>query len=62
MTERTAPTCDGCRFWSELVAKSEGGGPVQALCLSPDGPFKGQYKVGSSTCDSWKSGHLGTID
>ena len=31
--------CNGCRFWSEMIAQSIGGGPVQALCLSQDGPL-----------------------
>ena len=25
--------CSGCRFWSEMVAQSMGGGPVEALAL-----------------------------
>lgn len=54
--------CRGCRFWSEMIAQSIGGGPVQALCLSEGGPFKGKYTSGRQTCDAWKSGHLGAVD
>lgn len=49
--------CNGCRFWSEMLAKAEGGGGVQAMCLAESGPFKGKYTFGSQKCDSWKSGH-----
>lgn len=27
-------TCDGCKFWSELVARSVGGAEMEALCLN----------------------------
>lgn len=53
--------CAGCRFWSEMIAKSEGGGPVQALCLA-EGSKRGQYTVSRQTCEAWKSGHYGAID
>lgn len=29
-------TCDGCKYWSELVAASEGCDPIKAMCLNPD--------------------------
>ena len=29
-------TCDGCKFWSELVARQFGNGPMEALCLCPE--------------------------
>ena len=32
--------CQTCRFWSEMVAQSIGGGPGEALCLSQTGPRK----------------------
>ena len=54
--------CAGCRFWSEMIAKCEGGGPVQALCLADSGPFKGKYTTARQKCDSWKPGHFGAID
>jgi len=54
--------CAGCRFWSEMIAQCHGGGPVQAMCLSDDGPLAGKYTSGRQTCSAWKSGHLGAID
>lgn len=58
----TTNDCMGCRFWSEMIAKAEGGGPVQALCLNLESPRHSQYTTGRSTCAAWKSGHLGAID
>ena len=58
-------TCGSCRFWSEMLAKSEGGGPVQAMCLASganEGPLRGQYTTERQTCESWASGHLGSVD
>ena len=26
-------SCEGCKYWSEMVAESIGGGPVKALCM-----------------------------
>ncbi len=54
--------CNGCRFWSEMIAKAEGGGPVEALCLSDTGPNKGKYVSGRATCEAWASGHHGAVD
>lgn len=56
--------CKGCRYWSEMVAKCDGGGPVQAYCLAPIGstPRARTYTHGSQTCDAWASGEDGAID
>lgn len=65
MSHRTwgdTKNCKGCRFWSEMVARSRGGGPIEAMCLVQNGPFSGKYTVGSQTCPKWKSGHFGAID
>ncbi len=64
MSERTfgeTKDCRSCRFWSEMVAKAEGG-RVQALCLSPTSPRNGTYTHGRHTCPSWASGELGAVD
>ncbi len=26
-------SCEGCMYWSEMVAACDGGGPVKALCM-----------------------------
>lgn len=65
MSERSygaTKNCAGCRFWSEMIAKSENGGPVQALCLADGGPLHGKYTVSRQTCTAWKSGHYGAVD
>lgn len=65
MTDRTfgeTKDCAGCRYWSETVAQSIGGGPVAAMCLVDVGRYAGKYTVAPQRCDSWKSGHFGPID
>ena len=54
--------CAGCRFWSEMIAKSHGGGPVEAMCLVDAGPFAGKYVTGRQRCEAWKPGHYGAVD
>lgn len=54
--------CKGCRYWSEMLAQCVGGGPVQAVCLCPTSPARGQYMSPSRTCAEWASGHLGAVD
>ena len=64
MTHRTmgkTKNCKGCRFWSEMLAYSDGG-PVMAMCLSDTGSRANQYTLGFATCESWKSGYFGAVD
>jgi hypothetical protein len=53
--------CKGCRFWSEMIARSQGDG-VAAMCINSEGSESGKYKFGSDKCESWKSGHYGAVD
>jgi len=65
MTHRTygqTKDCKGCRYWSEMIAMADGGGPIKAMCLSTDGPRNGQFVTGHQTCTDWKSGHYGAVD
>lgn len=62
MNRQGEKNCDSCRFWSEMCAQSFGCGPIEALCLSADGPSKGKFVRANHTCDRWKSGHLGAVD
>lgn len=55
-------SCGTCRYWSEMCAQAMGGGPVEALCLSQNGPYAGKYTTTRMTCPAWKSGHLGAVD
>lgn len=54
--------CKNCRFWSERLAQSIGGGPIEAYCLVEGGPFSGRYTTGSQGCDKGKSNQYGAID
>ena len=56
--------CKGCRYWSEMIAKCDGGGPVKAYCLAAIGstPMARKYTTGSQTCEAWASGEDGAID
>ena len=53
--------CVGCRFWSEMIAKSNGS-CIQAMCMNSNSDQSGKYKSGHQTCDNWASGHYGPID
>ena len=54
--------CKGCRYWSEMLARSEGGGPVQAACLNNKSPNRSKFTSGTVTCDQWEAGDLGAVD
>lgn len=54
--------CHNCRFWSEMVARSIGLGPIESLCLNPKSSNYSKYVDMISTCSEWKSGHFGAID
>lgn len=46
--------CDGCKWWSEMVAEAVGCGPILALCLNSDSPHSG--KMVRSGCDCYEEG------
>jgi hypothetical protein len=56
--------CEGCRYWSELIAASapETGHEFKALCLNKVSPKYSAYTAPREICSEWKSGHLGAID
>jgi hypothetical protein len=47
-------SCDGCKFWSELIARAIGGGPLQAICLSHESGHYGAYV--HRGCESFSAG------
>jgi hypothetical protein len=53
--------CKGCRYWSEMIARTNDNGCITALCLA-NGTRKGQWTPAYLTCEAWASGHLGAID
>lgn len=54
--------CKGCRYWSEMVAQSVGGGPVQAMCLNQASPNRAKFTGPTRVCDQWTEGGLGAVD
>lgn len=54
--------CRDCRFWSERLAQSIGGAPIEAYCLVEDGPLSGRYTTGNQGCDKGKSNQYGAVD
>lgn len=48
--------CETCRYWSDLIARAVGGGPVEALCLATVGPYRQTYTVASQACGTWAGG------
>jgi hypothetical protein len=53
--------CAGCRYWSEMIAQSNGRG-VEALCLAPEGPAAGEYMLGSQSCAAFARNVFGAVD
>lgn len=58
----TTRNCAGCRYWSEMIARAEGGGPVEAMCLHKSSPHWAKYVAGSQACDHWSAGDRGAVD
>jgi len=58
----TPKICETCRYWSERVAFCEGGGPLNALCLSRSSPQNSRYTTGGYTCDAWAKNTCGAVD
>jgi hypothetical protein len=54
--------CEKCRYWSELVARSIGCGPMEAFCLCETGSKKQKFTKETDTCESWKINSNGAID
>ena len=61
-TYGASKNCGGCRYWSEMLAMCDGGGPVKAMCLADGGPLSGKYVTAQRSCTAWKSGHYGAVD
>ena len=53
--------CHGCRYWSEMIAKVEGG-VLSAMCICGDSPNNGRYTTRATHCSAWDEGSLGAVD
>jgi hypothetical protein len=51
MTDRNN-RCETCSAWSELIARSIGGAPVEAMCIKPGSPKRGAYTTGRMGCEA----------
>lgn len=50
-------SCEGCRYWSEMVAESIGGGPVKAMCLLPGTSARAfEARMTWRGCESYEAG------
>lgn len=61
-TYGTTRNCKGCKYWSEMIAKCEGGGQVEAMCLAEQSPNRSKYTIASTTCEAFAPGYDGAID
>jgi len=51
---RNVNQCLDCWFWSDMIAKCEGSGPVKAMCLNRDSRNYMKYTVAQVSCDKWE--------
>jgi hypothetical protein len=51
---RAVGQCLDCWFWSDMIAKCDGAGPVQAMCLNRESRNHLKYTVSQVTCDKWE--------
>lgn len=47
-------TCDGCKFWSELIASDIGGEEMNAMCLNHESHLS--QKMVHGGCDKYVAG------
>lgn len=47
-------TCEGCKFWSELIAQSTDDMETEALCLNERSTFRGKFV--RNGCDEYVVG------
>ena len=59
--------CDGCRYWSDMIARAGGGttnprGDIEALCLAAGGPNASKYTTAEMTCSAFARDTAGKTD
>jgi hypothetical protein len=47
--------CGNCKFWSDLIAKSQGS-QVVAMCLAVGSPYRNTYTPEHRECRVWRGG------
>ena len=53
--------CSGCRWWSEMIARSAGSG-VEAVCLNSKSRFHTKWTRERQVCAEWGANTMGAID
>lgn len=53
--------CDGCRYWSEMIAQSSANG-IQAYCLNPKSINYQEFTLRHKSCSEWRDGPWGAVD
>jgi hypothetical protein len=43
-------SCNGCKYWSEMIAHSIDGGPVEAMCFNKLSPNHNLYTLWGCRC------------
>lgn len=66
MTYTGDQNCEGCRYWSDMLARAGGGttnprGDVEAMCLAA-GPNGGKYTTAGMTCPAFARDTAGKTD
>lgn len=56
------PTCQSCRYWSEMIAQAVGGKPVEAYCLNRESMKNQTFTIGAETCSAYVHGPYGAVD
>lgn len=51
---RTVNQCLDCWFWSDMIARCNGSGPVEAMCLNRESRNYMKYTVAHVSCDKWE--------
>lgn len=50
------PRCASCKWWSDLIARANGAGLIEALCLNPQGSKYRQFTRAAATCAAHQQG------
>ena len=47
-------TCDGCKYWSEVISRANAAGVVKAMCMSENSPNSGTMT--RQRCEQFEAG------
>lgn len=58
----TSKHCANCRYWSEMLARTDDTGNLTAVCLEKGSLNHLAFTRDINTCGFWQDGSLGAID